>query len=67
MPPQRREAPDHGGDLKSTDEVERQMIESLIDDLGEQSFPASDPPAWGAVSSRLEETKRTSAPVHHLP
>jgi hypothetical protein len=34
------------------------MIDSLIDDMGAQSFPASDPPAWGTVSSRVEETKQ---------
>jgi hypothetical protein len=33
----------------------RQAVESFIDDITEQSFPASDPPAWGAASSRLEQ------------
>jgi hypothetical protein len=46
-----------GGD-KETTEVGRQTIDLLIDELGEQSFPASDPPAWGSVSSRLEQAKR---------
>ena len=32
----------------------RQTIEVLIDEIGSQSFPASDPPAWGVVSARLE-------------
>ena len=43
-----------------TRQAERQAIESLIDDIGAQSFPASDPPAWGVVSSRLEEASRAS-------
>ena len=29
-------------------------VETLIDQMGEQSFPASDPPAWGVVRARLE-------------
>ncbi len=64
MPSGRRDTGHNHGDLESTDWEERQMIDCLIDDMGAQSFPASDPPAWGAVSSRLEETKRTFAPVH---
>ena len=44
---------------------ERQIIDSLIDDMGAQSFPASDPPAWDTVSSRLEEIREhPTAPPH---
>jgi hypothetical protein len=46
------------GGHKETTEDRRQMIDLLIDELGEQSFPASDPPAWGSVSSRLEQAKQ---------
>ena len=32
----------------------RQAVESFIDEILGQSFPASDPPAWGIASSRFE-------------
>jgi hypothetical protein len=56
MPLGRRDSGPDAENLESIDREERQMIDSLIDDMGAQSFPASDPPAWGVVSSRLEET-----------
>lgn len=37
-----------------------EAIERLIDEIGAQSFPASDPPAWGVVSARLEEAALAS-------
>lgn len=51
-----------GGKTEAS-QAQRQAIETLIDDIGAQSFPASDPPAWGVVSSRLEEASRASAPL----
>ena len=32
-----------------------QTVDMLIDEMGAESFPASDPPAWGVVSSRLKQ------------
>jgi hypothetical protein len=49
--------PLRGGEKEST-EARRRKIDLLIDELGKQSFPASDPPAWGSVSSRLDQTRR---------
>jgi len=33
----------------------RQGIDNLIDEMSAQSFPASDPPAYGSISLRLEQ------------
>jgi hypothetical protein len=50
------------GDKMEADKTHRPSIEMLIDEIGAQSFPASDPPAWGVVSSRLEEASKASRP-----
>ena len=51
---QRRE-----GDLaEAARQARRQAIEELIDEMGEQSFPARDPPAWGTLASRLDPASR---------
>jgi CBS domain-containing protein len=34
-------------------DLQRESVETLIDQMGDQSFPASDPPAWGVVRARL--------------
>jgi hypothetical protein len=33
---------------------ERQGLEAFIDEIIEDTFPASDPPAWGAAAARVE-------------
>jgi hypothetical protein len=32
----------------------RQALEAFIDEIIEGTFPASDPPAWGAAAARVE-------------
>src|SRR5689334_19121568 len=45
-------------------------VEQLIDDIVDDSFPASDPPTWGVAASRLERWREadrgveTSQPDH---
>jgi hypothetical protein len=43
---------------ESARQARREAIEMLIDEMGAQSFPASDPPTWGAVASMLDQAKR---------
>jgi hypothetical protein len=33
----------------------RELVETLIDQMVDQSFPASDPPAWGVARARLDQ------------
>ncbi len=35
----------------------RDAVEQLIDEIVDDTFPASDPPAWGVAASRLEQSR----------
>jgi hypothetical protein len=48
----------------SPDAGDLEGVETLIDQMGEQSFPASDPPAWGVVRARLDLARKNPAPDH---
>jgi hypothetical protein len=43
---------------RETNPAGQQTVDRLIDEMGAQSFPASDPPAWGSVSSRVDQASR---------
>jgi hypothetical protein len=61
MKPDKAGARVRGGEMDAG-QAQRLAIETLIDDIGAQSFPASDPPAWGVISARLQEASRASPP-----
>ncbi len=54
----------HGPDVEA-EPAHPEAIERLIDEIGAQSFPASDPPAWGVVAARLEESAMASGRRGH--
>ncbi|HET6579038.1 MAG TPA: hypothetical protein VFG66_11975 [Gemmatimonadales bacterium] len=57
-----QERPGDGGGGETTQETSRRGVEMLIDEIVEDSFPASDPPAWGVAASRLERARQTEQP-----
>ena len=38
-------------------EAGRGAVERLIDEILDDTFPSSDPPAWGIAASRLERSR----------
>ena len=42
------------------DNQDLEAVERLIDQMGEQSFPASDPPAWGVLRARLDMARENA-------
>ncbi|MEO8029954.1 MAG: hypothetical protein ABJC74_15205 [Gemmatimonadota bacterium] len=54
-------------DLPRHLEDERQALEVMMDQTLADSFPASDPPAWGALAARVKQLQQDSGKVTTHP
>jgi hypothetical protein len=55
MPERKQEG---AGERRAQAEAGRRSVEALIDEIVDDTFPASDPPAWGVAAARLERARR---------